>query len=105
MGIESDGMGPENDGAPEHGEPGHVCRSIDATDSLAGVVLFQHPVYEDRLVADSWSHGLTKRGAASILRQIADGWDDDADAEDAAASAAEASEAAAIERARTAGAE
>lgn len=94
----SDGMG------PQHGEPGHVCHSIDATQSLAGVVLFQHPEYEDRLVAESWSHGLSKRGAAHILRQIADGWDADADADDAAADAAEASEAAAIERARTAGA-
>jgi hypothetical protein len=97
----------ENDGQPGHGEPGHVCRpmTIDATESLAGVIIGQHPEFEDRLVADSWSHGLSKRAAAFILHQIADGFDVDADAEDAAAAAAEESEAAAIARARTAGAE
>lgn len=68
---------------------------IDATDSLAGVIIGQHPDFEDRLVAESWSHGLGKRGAALILRQLADAWDADADAEDA--------ENGAIERARTAG--
>lgn len=89
----------EENGQARHGEPGHVCggqpHMIDATDSLAGVIIGQHPDFEDRLTADSWSHGLSKRAAAFILRQIADGFDADADAEE--------SEDGAIERARTAG--
>jgi hypothetical protein len=70
---------------PKHGEPGHVCHraEIDATDALAGVIIRQHPDQEDALTADAWSHGLTKRAAASILKDLAAEWDKDADAEDA----------------------
>lgn len=76
---------------PAHGEPGHVCRpvAIDATESLAGIIIAQHPDHEDRLVAESWSNGLTKRAAAHVIRQIADAWDQDADVEESQAIARE----------------
>jgi hypothetical protein len=94
----------EHDG-PRHGEPGHKCRrlELDVTDALAGVIIRQHPEFDDRLTADSWSHGISKRAAASILRQLADGFDADADEEDLAAENGEAAEEAAIARAKTAG--
>jgi hypothetical protein len=76
---------------PAHGEPGHVCRTmaIDATESLAGIIIGQHPDREDCLVAESWSNGMTKRDAAHVIRQIADQWDQDADLEESQAIARE----------------
>jgi hypothetical protein len=70
---------------PAHGQP----RAIDATQSLAGVIIGNHPTDPRRLIADSWSHGLSKRDAASVLHQLADQWDEDADLEDAQAAARE----------------
>ena len=86
----------EHDG-PGHGEEGHECVPdvIDASGALAGLLVFPHPERAGALTADAWSHGISKRAAAHILRQIAEGWDKDADAEEA--------EAGAIERAKAAG--
>ena len=95
--MEQDETMTEQPEQPRHGEPGHVCRHalIDATHALAGVIIRANPDQEDSLVAESWSNGLGKRAAASILKDLAAEWDKDADAEEAEESA--------MERARTAG--
>lgn len=76
----------------QHGEPGHVCKPlmIDATDALAGVIIRNSEDTPGAVTADSWSHGLTKRTAAFILRDLAASWEADADADDAAERAAAA---------------
>lgn len=83
----------------KHGEPGHECKPlmVDATDALAGVIIRASDDTPGAVTADSWSHGLTKRAAAFILRDLADSWDADADREEAESQAADdAAELAAI---------
>jgi hypothetical protein len=85
--MEQDQKMTEQPEQPRHGEPGHVCqpRTIDATETLAGVIIGQHPTDPRKLTADTWSHGMTKRDFAFILHQLADEYDQDADLEDAQA--------------------
>jgi hypothetical protein len=56
-------------------------REIDATDSVAGLIIRRNPDRPDLLTCDAWANGISKTGAAAILRQIADSWEADVRAE------------------------
>lgn len=83
----------EENGQPEHGEPGHDCAPVvlDATGALAGIIFRRDPDNPETIAVDSWADGMSREAMAGILRQMADAWE------------AEAAEDGAIERARTAG--
>jgi len=77
---------------PMHGEPGHVCQPhiIDVSDALAGIIIREDPESPDTCLVEAWSNGPSKRVMAGLLREMADGWAADADAEEAEALAAAA---------------
>jgi hypothetical protein len=71
---------------PEHGQPGHVCHTIDATDAVAGVIIRPLPDTLEGHAAfevEAWAHGMPKPTLAGFLRSVADAWDADARAETA----------------------
>lgn len=51
---------------------------IDATDSVAGLIIRRNPDRPEMLMCDAWACGLSKRAAANVLRQIAESWETDA---------------------------
>lgn len=70
---------------PNHGEPGHVCHTIDATDAVAGVIIRPFD-RDDEITAfevEAWANGMPKSILAGFLRTVADSWDDEARAETA----------------------
>lgn len=67
---------------PEHGEPGHKRRTIDASTALAGILIHEHPDVPGALSVDAWAGGMSKRTLSDALRQLADEWESDADRED-----------------------
>lgn len=70
---------------PGHGEQGHVCRPemIDVSDALVGIIIREDPEEAEAVLVHAWSNGPSKRMVATMLRDLADGWDEDADAEEA----------------------
>jgi len=70
---------------PPHGEPGHQCVTIDATDAIAGVIIRPFD-RDDEITAfevEAWANGVSKSVLAGFLRTVADSWDDEARAESA----------------------
>lgn len=61
-----------------HGEPGHICETIDATDSLAGIIFRRDGEF---IAVDSWADGISREALAGILRQMADAWEAEAAAD------------------------
>lgn len=102
---------------PKHGEPGHKCRSIDASDAEVIIILREHTGkghFLPMFTADTWmGRGADRRAAARILRDIADSWEEEAEEAEIVRSRraaqleemirdikAEAAEEAAVQRAR-----